>query len=105
MEGSERRRAPRARVDLRVRYRRPEGDEYGATLADISEAGARLVGGEALPVGTAVEIWFYDPSGQRHDLSGDVVRSEGRGGFAVSLIALEPSTIAFVREKLASVQT
>jgi hypothetical protein len=101
MEGSERRRAPRVRVDLRVRYRRPDGNEHGATLADISEAGLRLVGGEALPVGTAVEVWFYDPTGRRHDLSGTVVRSEPREGFAVSLLTPGPATLDFVREKLA----
>jgi hypothetical protein len=101
MEGPERRRAPRVPVDLHVRYRRPDGDEYGGTLVDISTGGVRLVGGEAFTVGTRVEIRFFDPQGRRHELSGDVVRSEPRGGFAVSLVAIDDATLAFVREALA----
>ena len=100
MEHHERRRAPRAAVELPVRYRRADGTEAGATLADISTAGMRLVGGETLPPGARLEVWFTDPGGRRHVLSGNVVRSSAGGGFAVSLVAVDPPTLAYIRELL-----
>lgn len=102
MEHHERRRAPRAAVELPVRYRREGGEERGATLADISSAGVRLVGGEAFPAGTRIEIAFTDPRGRRHALAGTVVRSAPAGGFAVSLVEIDPPTLDFIRELLAA---
>jgi hypothetical protein len=94
----ERRSAPRATVRLPVSYRAPDGVEYGATLADISQSGLRLVGGETIPVGIRLQIRFIDESGQRHELSGDVVRSQPGGGFAVSLVTVAPETVDFINQ-------
>lgn len=102
MDASERRRAQRAHIDLRVRYRRPDGREAYATIDNISHAGVLLVGGETLPPGTHLDLEFDDPSGRRHEISGSVVRSEPKGGFAVAFIRVDDLTLEFIRDALDS---
>lgn len=79
-------------------YRAPDGAEYGGTLADISRSGLRLIGGETIPLGVRLQIRFVDEAGRRHELSGDVVRSQPGGGFAVSLVSVAPETVDFINE-------
>ena len=100
MDASERRRAHRAHINLRVRYRRPDGSEVYATIDNISHAGVLLVGGEALPTGTHLELEFDDPSGRRHQVGGNVVRSEPKGGVAVAFVRVDDLTLEFIRDAL-----
>ena len=100
MDGSERRTAQRGHVDLRVRYRHPDGREAYATIDNISHAGVLLVGGEALPTGTHLDIEFDDPAGRRHEISGNVVRSAPKGGFAVAFVRIDDITLEFIRDAL-----
>jgi len=100
MNGSERRTAQRVRVDLRVRYRRPDGREAYATIDNISHAGVLLVGGETLLPGTHLNLEFDDPSGRRHEVTGNVVRSSPKGGFAVAFVRVDDLTLEFIRDAM-----
>lgn len=99
METPERRRDPRVALELRVRYRRGDVEHFG-TLADISQSGLRLVGGETMPAGTRLHIAFDDPSGRHHEVVGDVVRSEPKRGFALSVVHMDEATLSFIRAAL-----
>lgn len=101
MERPERRRAPRTAVDLRVRYRHGEIEHFG-TLADISESGLRLVGGETMPNGTRLTISFDDGAGRHHEVVGDVVRSESKRGFALSIVEMDDATLDAIRSAVAA---
>lgn len=60
---SERRRAPRYRVDFQIRYRRLEGESLvQARTRDLSQTGVGLVLEEYLESGSLIDIEFFLPS-------------------------------------------
>jgi hypothetical protein len=104
MSSTDRRGAPRGQVEVRVRVRRGESS-FVAQLKSLSRLGALIEAGEALPVGTPLEIVLELPgTSEETCLRGEVVRvtpAEGEYGLGIFFAPLHPSTLARIESFVA----
>jgi hypothetical protein len=101
---TDRRGAPRGEVEVSCRVQRGEST-FVAQLKSLSRLGALLEAGEALPVGTPLEIVLELPgTGEETLVRGEVVRvtpAEGLYGLAIFFAPLPPVTLARIESFVA----
>jgi PilZ domain len=101
---TDRRGAPRGEVAVPVRVRRGES-YFVAQLKSLSRLGALIEAGEALPVGTPLEIILELPGpGEEAHLRGQVVRVtpvEALCDLAIFFAPLPPQTLARIESFVA----